>query len=62
MRSEEPLCRVCLAEGRVSATAEVDHIVPLSEGGSGRRDNLQGLCGDCHDAKSKAERAAARRG
>ena len=47
----EPLCRSCgaLAE-------EVDHLVPLSEGGdelSGA--NLQPLCTDCHSRKTRAE-------
>jgi 5-methylcytosine-specific restriction protein A len=61
VRREEPLCRICLAHGRTSATTQVDHIRSLASGGSNDRSNLQGLCGDCHDAKSKAERAEARR-
>lgn len=60
VRTEEPLCRRCLAEGRVSATTEVDHIVPLAWGGTNDRGNLQGLCYDCHDAKSQAEKRGAR--
>ncbi|WP_267348693.1 HNH endonuclease signature motif containing protein [Sphingomonas sp. GM_Shp_2] len=59
--AEEPLCRKCLERGLEVATDEVDHIVPLSEGGTDTRDNKQGLCKPCHDAKSAAERAAARR-
>jgi 5-methylcytosine-specific restriction enzyme A len=55
VRDEEPLCRRCLAEGRTRATAEVDHIRPLSRGGSNDRSNLQGLCAPCHLAKSIAE-------
>lgn len=57
MIAEEPLCRLCLAEGRTTATEVVDHIKPLSEGGSDARSNKQGLCIACHDAKSKGERA-----
>ena len=57
---EEPLCRLCGAAGRVSASEVVDHITPLSWGGSDERDNKQGLCKACHDAKSKAERASDR--
>jgi 5-methylcytosine-specific restriction protein A len=52
---EEPLCRHCLASGRVSASVEVDHIVPLGKGGGGERENMQGLCAPCHKAKSAAE-------
>lgn len=58
--SEEPLCRKCLEAGKTVASEEVDHIVPLSEGGTDDRANKQGLCEPCHAAKSAAERAAAR--
>jgi len=60
--NEEPLCRMCLAEGRVSASVVVDHIKPLSQGGSDDRGNKQGLCDPCHDAKTKAEAVEGRRG
>jgi 5-methylcytosine-specific restriction protein A len=56
--AEEPLCRVCRGAGRVAASVVVDHVMPLSAGGSDERGNKQGLCGPCHDAKSKAERTA----
>ncbi|MEM6907186.1 MAG: HNH endonuclease signature motif containing protein [Pseudomonadota bacterium] len=60
--AEEPLCRVCLNEGkRVQATV-VDHIKPLAFGGSESRSNKQALCQPCHDLKSKAEREAAQHG
>lgn len=49
---DEPDCRRC---GRPST--EVDHIRPLSEGGSKwDRANLQALCADCHDVKSAEDR------
>lgn len=54
--TEEPICRHC---GR-AASVEVDHIIPLSEGGAEDRSNLQGLCRDCHGAKTAAERARGR--
>ena len=44
---EEPFCRVCKAP-----TTEVDHIIPLSQGGTNARSNLQGLCKSCHSRKS----------
>jgi 5-methylcytosine-specific restriction protein A len=60
--AEEPFCRACLKQGKHVRTDVVDHIVPLAWGGSDDRSNKQGLCEPCHDAKSKAERAEARRG
>jgi 5-methylcytosine-specific restriction protein A len=45
---EEPVCKIC---GRKPSN-EVDHIIPLCKGGTDRRDNLQGICVDCHNAKT----------
>ncbi|PKG49280.1 MULTISPECIES: HNH endonuclease [Halomonadaceae] len=55
--AEEPLCRHCLARGVVSPTTDVDHI----HNGDGdysddnSRENLQGLCHECHSHKTRAE-------
>lgn len=51
-----PLCVHCTSEGRTSAAQEVDHVVPLSEGGPDEWDNLQALCRPHHAAKTLAER------
>lgn len=49
----EPLCRMCLAQGRVTPAVLVDHIVPVRDGGAVLDDdNLQSLCRVCHDAKT----------
>ena len=48
----------CVACGAIRADHEVDHRVPLEQGGSNDLDNLQLLCGGpdrCHAAKTKAE-------
>jgi 5-methylcytosine-specific restriction protein A len=37
---------------------QVDHIVPLSQGGTDVSENLQSICDDCHDAKSAREAGA----
>jgi 5-methylcytosine-specific restriction protein A len=58
--AEEPLCRVCLAEGRVSATTIADHRIPKAEGGTDDHENYQGLCGDCDVIKTAQESARAR--
>jgi len=52
--TEEPLCRPCLKKGRTTASEEVDHIVALEDGGTDDRENLQGICGDCHKVKHGA--------
>jgi hypothetical protein len=41
-------CRMC---NRSGVELEVDHIVPVSHGGSDRLDNLQTLCRDCNRGK-----------
>lgn len=53
--TREPLCRVCKAAGRVTLASVRDHIVPLAEGGQDMDDNVQPLCGDCHDEKTATE-------
>lgn len=45
---EEPVCMIC---GRRSST-EVDHIIPVCKGGTDIRDNLQGVCDECHAEKT----------
>ena len=60
----EPLCRHCMERGKLTPAAEVDHIMPLRDGGKNDRENLQSLCGPCHDEKTirdlKARRKNAR--
>lgn len=59
---EEPLCRPCKDQGRISQAVIADHIIPLSEDGTGDRENYQGICKPCHDEKTaiEAKRAKAR--
>ena len=45
---EEPVCKIC---GRRAST-QVDHIIPLSKGGTDERSNLQGTCDECHEKKT----------
>ena len=56
---EEPLCRLCLEQGRYAATEIADHIIPKAEGGGDERENYQGLCKPCDVIKTGKE---ARRG
>ncbi|ELH5809914.1 HNH endonuclease [Salmonella enterica] len=54
--SANPLCVICLREGRFTPATVVDHITPVN----GQRDplfwkatNHQGLCRDCHSWKTR---------
>jgi 5-methylcytosine-specific restriction enzyme A len=55
----QPVCVMCLACGRTSAASQVDHVIPLIDGGRDDESNYQSLCEPCHIAKT-AEEAAAR--
>lgn len=47
--TDEPLCRLCLAVGRVTAATEIDHIHALHLGGAEFDPaNCRPLCRDCH--------------
>lgn len=59
--ARQPLCVVCLAEGRATAATQRDHIKALAEGGLDDETNEQALCEPCHDAKSLIERQRAGR-
>lgn len=58
--AEEPLCYVCLAEGRTTASREADHKVPKCQGGTDDRENYGGICTPCHKIKTARESAEAR--
>lgn len=60
--AREPLCRACTAQGRTRAATMVDHITPKARGGNDDEANLQPLCAECHDAKTRAENGAKPRG
>jgi 5-methylcytosine-specific restriction protein A len=49
---KEPLCRHCDQAGRTTIATEVDHILPLSQGGDYNDANACPLCGPCHKAKT----------
>ena len=49
--AEEPTCRSCGAPA-----TDVDHIIPLANGGTSDRSNLQALCGPCHWSKTNGRR------
>lgn len=54
----DPLCQCCKAAGRVTAATEVDHLVPLSQGGDAwAQSNLCSLCKPCHSRKTQCEQS-----
>ena len=52
----DPFCVICRAHGVTRAATDVDHIKALEFGGTDAMDNLQGLCRECHKAKTAKER------
>lgn len=46
--AREPLCRMCKANGTITAATVPDHIKPLAQGGTDTDDNIRCLCDDCH--------------
>jgi len=56
-RKRNPLCRECERRGIIKATALVDHIIPINQGGKiWDEENLQPLCHECHNKKSINQR------
>lgn len=50
-----PVCPVCMDGGRMTASAEVDHIEPHIQHDFYDEDNLWALCKSCHAKKSAHE-------
>lgn len=55
MMRDKGLCQECLRQGRYTPAAVVDHIKPISQGGTDADTNLQALCKAHHDDKTRAE-------
>ena len=55
--SEEPLCRMCDQQGRVTAATVVDHV--REHKGDRKlffdRENLQPLCASCHSGRKRVQ-------
>ena len=49
-------CALC--HHKIPVAFNIDHIVPLWDGGTNDRSNLQGVCVTCHGAKTGAEARA----
>lgn len=55
-------CEDCKAEDRITLADEVDHIIPLSQGGTDDETNLRAIAHDCHEKKTARERQGAGHG
>ena len=53
--ARNPLCVHCQAKGIVRPWVHADHIIALDNGGPDTEANLQGLCAECHKAKTRAD-------
>ena len=51
LRRDGYRCYVCGAEG----ASQVDHIIPVSRGGTDDESNLASICNACHAAKTSRE-------
>ena len=52
---EHPLCCRCEARGYARPATQLDHIVPLIDGGKDDESNYQSLCDECHKVKTADE-------
>jgi len=53
--TKHPLCEQCEENGYITASQEVHHKVPLSEGGTHDEGNLKALCSPCHSGITLGE-------
>lgn len=51
LRRDDFRCRMCGASAKDGVTLHVDHVLPVSQGGQTRADNLQTLCQPCNLGK-----------
>lgn len=49
------LCQACQRAGKLALATEVDHKLPVWDGGTDEEHNLEALCAPCHRVKTAAE-------
>lgn len=64
LKRDQYLCQCddCRAAERIRPAHEVDHIIPLSQGGTDSSSNLRAINHDCHKAKTQREARQGARG
>jgi 5-methylcytosine-specific restriction protein A len=56
--ARNPVCELCLQQGRLTTATVVDHVIPINQGGHRLRyTNLMSLCKKCHARKSQKDGA-----
>jgi 5-methylcytosine-specific restriction endonuclease McrA len=55
LRRDRFLCQTCIRAKRFTAATAVDHINARSSGGDESPENLEAICPNCHEVKSKRE-------
>lgn len=55
--ANEPFCHDCMELGIGRIADELDHIIPLSQGGLDEDSNVRSLCKPCHAARTREQRA-----
>lgn len=55
-------CQGCGVKLRPGMDYDIDHIIPLSSGGTDDEDNLQMLCEGCHEIKTGGDISDAAKG
>ena len=56
-----PLCKHCDEKGITRLAEQVDHVIPLEQGGEDKDNNKQALCVPCHAAKTATEQSQSSR-
>jgi len=49
-------CNICGIELNDNREFDIDHIIPIANGGKNTVDNLQAICKACHQEKTKFEK------
>ena len=59
LERDSQLCQPCLVRKKPTPATQVDHITPKAQGGTDDADNLQAICDECHESKTRQEAADA---
>lgn len=55
LQRDSYLCQPCRRTHRVTPATQVDHVTPKAKGGTDDMENLQSICGPCHETKTASD-------